>query len=89
MECRYKVGDKVKVRKDLETNIDYYMQSGPETGECYYGCVREMVEVRGEILTISVVDNEGWGYSVKENGWNWTDEMLEPATDECYCESLL
>lgn len=89
MECRYKVGDKVRVRKDLKTGVEYYMRSGPEIGESFYGCVSEMVEMRGEVLTISIVDEDGWGYAVEENSWNWVDEMLEPATDECYCKSLL
>lgn len=66
---RYKVGDKVKVRKDLIEGTDY-------GGE---GVVEEMLEFRGKEVTIQKVmfDRE---YVILEDrdNWYWTEEMFEP-----------
>ena len=63
---KFKVGDKVKVREDLE--------EGDRCGS--QGVVGEMLAYNGEILTISNIVNPG-EYDVKENCWTWSDEMLE------------
>lgn len=88
-QTMYRVGDKAKVRKNLDVDRDYCMLSGPQKGNPSYGLVHEMACMGGEILTIANVDKDGWGYDVKENEWGWTDEMLEPVASECFCESLL
>lgn len=88
-QTMYRVGDKAKVRKNLDVDRDYCMLSGPQKGNPSYGLVREMVCMGGEILTIANVNEDGWGYDVKENEWGWTDEMLEPVVSEFFCESLL
>lgn len=71
---KYKVGDKVRVRKDLRCNEVY----GP------LATVRGMMSFCGKEVTISrVLCN---GYELLEDGflvkYAWTDEMLEPARTE-------
>lgn len=63
---KYKVGDKVKVRKDLKINYNH---------RDVYSCVSHMLNYRGKILTIGLIDQ--FGYRVKENGFGWSDYMLE------------
>ena len=66
---KYKVGDVVKVRKDLRWGSEYncWMVTG------------DMLKYRGMTVTIARVDSDH--YHIKEDGvsWAWTDEMLEPA----------
>lgn len=88
-QTMYRVGDKVKIRKNLDVDHDYCMLSGPQKGKPSYGVVYQMVDMGGKIFTIAKVEEKGWGYRVKENDWNWSDEMLEPVVGECFCESLL
>lgn len=62
---KFKVGDRVKVREDLQEN-------------CYYGIARandDMAKKRGQIFTIKKIDNKL--YSMKECNWFWSDEMLK------------
>ena len=67
---RYKVGDKVKVRKDLAVDKDY---DG-------YAFVSSMEEFKGKIVTIESVDGDH--YHIEEDKFEfkfgWVDEMLEP-----------
>ena len=64
---KFKVGDKVRVRKGLVTN-KYY------DDVC---CSNTMTKLGGLTLTISyVADNF---YKTDECIFNWSDEMLEPA----------
>lgn len=71
---KYKVGDKVKIRRDLKTNI-------------YYGAtvaVEEMVELAGKTATIECVNEDCYGdifYHLEEdkNGWYWTELMFDYA----------
>ena len=62
---RYKVGDKVVVLDDLSIDIH---------GGVHF--VPGMDDYKGKVLTISSVGVIC--YSVKENMFNWTDEMLKP-----------
>ena len=65
---KFKVGDKVKVRKGL-------------VADKYYGGVRcdsSMAKMDGKVLTIDYVERD-YCYRVKERTFFWTDEMLEPA----------
>lgn len=67
---KYKIGDKVRVRTDLDNKKLY--------GNIGVGSI--MINMGGKILTIRQVDCTPGHYShyhVKENDWNWTDEMLE------------
>nr|DAK13108.1 MAG TPA: NifZ domain [Caudoviricetes sp.] len=63
---KFKIGDKVKVRKEL-------------VADEYYGdviCDIIMVRIGGRVLTINSVKRNF--YIVEENSFYWTDEMLEP-----------
>lgn len=62
---KYKAGDRVKVRSDLEVDKKY--------GEDYF--IDEMYEYKSKTLTISKVGK--CCYNVKENHFYWTDEMFE------------
>lgn len=72
---RYKVGQKVLVRKDLCYEGDYYMEGGVHRN----GVVSSMISLKGQVATILTVFSDGSGYTLKEDrgGWTWTDEMLE------------
>lgn len=63
---KFKVGDKVRVRKGLVVGKFY--------GDMY--CYPFMDKIGGEILTVDSVQNIYYG--VKENACYWSDEMLEP-----------
>lgn len=63
---KYKVGDKVKVRSDL--NYEKYSEGVPFTSE--------MDKFKGMEFTIARVNYSGY-YEVLETPYNFTDEMLE------------
>ena len=64
---KFKVGDKVKVRKGLVADKYYDDVS----------CDSSMAKMGGRVLTINCVKSSH--YEVEENTFYWTDEMLEPA----------
>jgi hypothetical protein len=64
---KYRVGDKVRVRKDLIHGMDINL-----------GVSEEMEEQAGKTVTIEKV-YDGF-YRIEEESYCWTDEMLEPAT---------
>jgi hypothetical protein len=69
---KYKVGDKVRVRKDLKVSSGY--------GEDSF--IENMKKYSGKTMTVGkIVKN--CKYKLKEDTghWNWTDEMLEDAED--------
>ena len=75
---KYKIGDRVKIREDLNENERY-------------GCqifVDSMCEVRGLTLTIDRV-NDNDTYRMKEIGYNWTEEMIEGLAEETINKKLL
>ena len=67
---KYKVGDKVRVRRDLEENKTY---GG-------WDALEDMVKMRGEIVTIRRVRSSA--YELEEKGLMWTDEMLEGLVED-------
>lgn len=72
--AKYKVGDKVRVKTDLVVEKSYYMED-----HIYHDTfVEEMKHCKGQIVTIEHVYANGGGYSIKEHGFSWTDEMFEP-----------
>lgn len=71
-KSKYKVGDKVIVRKDLDLEENY----NGSFANSY------MVEQSGKTLTISDDWEDGKTYEVKENGWVWTDDMFEGLAKE-------
>lgn len=69
---KFKVGDRVRVRKDLKCNS-------------FYGGVRvndEMINNKGKILTIIGID--GRTYLMEGSSWFWTDEMFENKVEYTY-----
>lgn len=69
--AKYKVGDRVRVRSDLERGKRYEMadQVNPDAA------VSEMEELRGLVVTIASV---GQKYCIEEDdgNWFWTDDMF-------------
>lgn len=65
---KFKVGDKVKVRKGLVAD-EYY--------DGVY-CNGSMAKMGGRVLTIDCTEGNRC-YRVKERTFYWSDEMLEPA----------
>lgn len=74
--AKFKIGDKVRVRMDLATGINY----GIDT------FVSSMEKYRGELVTIA--DYNFGLYSIEEDGgrWNWTDEMFEPVQENTHAD---
>ena len=64
---KYKVGDKVKVREDLEVDKRY----GTEE------FIEEMEEYKGKIVTIDTVNEDDYYIEEDKQSWSWTEEMLE------------
>ena len=71
---KYKVGDKVRVKKDLNEGMTYneFVVTTP------------MADKAGNIVTISAVHRRC--YHIVECGCAWTDEMFEPVQDELTAE---
>ena len=70
---RYKVGDKVRVRSDLEESETY----GGQT------FVKQMEKYKGKLVTI--LEERPRFYYIKEDkdeNWCWTDEMFEGLAEE-------
>lgn len=59
----FKVGDKVRVRKDLKQgdNFSRYVND-------------DMEKLAGEVVTIKFVGSTS--YKLEEDNWSWTDDML-------------
>lgn len=76
---KYKVGDKVRVRKDLVVGEQY----GGET------VADDMVDMRGMVVTIEEVDGSGYGIKEGLDDYNWTDEMFEPVEEELTAEEAI
>lgn len=71
--AKYKVGDKVRVRKDLVKGNRYKMKSNDYSDRV----VQEMYEKAGKVVTIKRVSSSEYGYIIEEDDWNWTDDMFE------------
>lgn len=69
---KYKVGDKVKVRSDLKNDVSYGSQC----------TVEEMMDYKGNVVTISEVGQTCYQIEGDEEGWSWTDEMFEGLVEE-------
>lgn len=68
---KYKVGDKVRVRKDLVADKRY--------GNHFF--VSDMKPYIGKTMTIDSITIYGYRLKEDKGGWYWTDEMLEDAED--------
>ena len=67
---KYKVGDKVIIRKDLA-----------ETPSEITFMFSNMVKYAGQVATIKHVNDYGYLYSVEENDYFWVEDMLDPVED--------
>ena len=67
---KFKVGDKVKLRDDLEVGRDY--------GGITF--LRDMKDLQGKELTIDRISRQG-NYILKEGRFYYSEEMLEKVTD--------
>ena len=77
---KYKVGDKVRIK-----SLDWYNENKNEFGDvkCSLNCslTKSMSIYCGSIQTIESVVNGGM-YWMKENPFNWADEMIEGLVEE-------
>lgn len=64
---KFKVGDRVRIREDLEIGKLY--------GKDIF--VEKMACMRGRIATITTVFYDGKKFRIKECGYEWTPEMVE------------
>ena len=71
-KMKYKIGDKVKVREDLEV--------GKEYGNQYF--IDLMEEYKGQIVTVISVKTAHYEIEEDDRSFAWTDEMLEPIERE-------
>ena len=78
---KFKVGDKVRIRKDLRRGERYYMEDGVD-----HNCVTpDMLELCDKIVTVVRIayDNQ---YIIEfdgvKNEYHWTDEMFEGLATE-------
>lgn len=77
---KYKVGDKVRVRKDLWIRTGY--------GD--YMFVSEMDDYKGSVVTISEVFSNVYYIKEDKEEYGWTDEMFEGlAEDELTAEEAI
>ena len=74
---KYKVGDKVRVRKDIKEH---------ETYGSYLTCNDSMVKKAGLVVTIKECDNVYSRYKIDADDWNWDDEMFEGLAEEAQPE---
>lgn len=69
---KYKVGDKVRVRKDLQIGTNY--------GACMF--VSGMNDYKGSVVTISKVYSTYYCIEEDIGTWMWTDEMFDGLVGE-------
>ncbi len=66
---KHKVGDTVTIRKDLNANVRYGIDTLVDEMVEFIGYTTEIVEVND--------DEKFYSLAVDNEKWNWTDEMLE------------
>ena len=79
--CKYKVGDKVIVKKNIKIGKCYGMD-GEDNQECMV--TKDMASRAGKVVTISAVRNCGdyHRYHIEEDYWNWVDGMFEGLVED-------
>ena len=83
----YEIGDLVKVRDDIDRNMQYRMRSGPKAG-CEPGTVYNIEKYMGSVHKIIAYDEGYYKIDNDPDYLYWSDEMFEPMSEYC-CESLL
>lgn len=71
---RYKVGDLVKLRDDLDLYTNY--------GDGWQ-CNSNMLELKGQKVTITTVGANYYDIAEDDGHWGWTDNMIEGLWEEC------
>ena len=74
---KYKVGDKVRIRKDLVPDTYY-------GGVCYVDYMDEFKDKECVITNMDAIS-----YKINSSGFWWTDEMLEPVNERTLLEYAL
>ena len=69
---KYKVGDKVKVKDNLEHRPGYCMAGRRHSNSV----VPEMLRLRGKIVTIEEAEDTGYRIHEDNGAWCWTDDMF-------------
>lgn len=89
MDYKYKIGQAVKVRPDLNESKLYAMTSGPTPGEDIFPAVSSTL-LCGEIVHIKRYERFAGinAYAICEDGFLWTDEMFVPVSS-FRCKTLL
>lgn len=79
LKTKYKVGELVKVRKDLEQGKRYCMAHNPRIADYV---TPNMMKFAGKYVTISRFSAFDEKYHIREDGYNWTDEMFEESPEQ-------
>ena len=91
-EYRYKIGDKVLVKKDLHEALTYSdgykMRSGPSAGG-WAECTKRHISFAGTVVTIKSYQNGGYHIVEAPNADFWTDDMFDRVAYDLRFESLL
>lgn len=87
MEFKYKDGQAVRVRPDLESYSAYRMLSGPHSGRLV-GSGPTLMSYRGKVVHVRHLSDGGWFYGVYEGPGALSDEMIVPVKP-FVCQSLL
>ena len=69
---KYKVGDRVRVRRDLKNDVGYGSRH----------TVKEMMDYKGNVVTISEVRTNCYWIEEDKKAWDWTDEMFDGLVEE-------
>lgn len=82
--ARYKAGDRVKVRDDLEPDTRYYMYDRSTSNYA----IKEMRMLGGSYVTICSIGPSGQ-YTIVEHPCYWTDEMFVDISVSISNEALI
>ena len=80
---KYKVGDKVKIREDLNCSDRYYMENGASDTVNI-----EMLKLAGKVVTIERITSYG-KYTIQEDSWRWTDGLFEKRISKDKIEKVI
>ena len=77
---KYKIGDKVKIREDLEKGSCY----DSDSSDSYAVIVDLMLSFAGRTTKVAYVDKDHKYYNLSCDGefWNWPEGALAPIKEE-------
>jgi hypothetical protein len=76
MKSKFKVGDKVVVRADIQVGGGYKMENDT-SGSTVQTFVDSMEKFKGKEVTIKFASGAWYSIQEDEGIWYWTDEMFE------------